>query len=114
MIWAAWTAVKLFAKRLPIGWWAALGAALAIVALVLWVRGAINDAASQGRTEGAQTQREADLRETIKRVEQSNDTRNQIKTEVERGSGDALYRECLRSARSPDSCKRFMPNRQAD
>lgn len=99
-----------FAKRLPVGVWAVLGALLAIGALVLWYRAAINDAASHGRTQGAQIQRDADLRETIKRVEQSNDTRQTIESEVRTGAGGAAYRECLRTARTPANCERFMPS----
>lgn len=50
------------------------------------------------------------LEETIKRVEKANEAR----TEIRDGVGDARYNQCLRTARTPANCQRFMPERPAD
>lgn len=57
------------------------------------------------REAGASGQREADLNETLKRTEQGNEVRTQIRDPGSR----ARYDECLRSARTPENCQRFLP-----
>src|SRR5687768_4408627 len=91
-----------------------LGTALLLGALCLWLdsREKADDAANQEI--GATVQREGDLRETIERTEQGNEAREEIKRDVDRGGGTVLYEQCLRTARTPANCERFLPERQAD
>lgn len=103
-------AARAFLKRVPWQVWAALGAALALLAVWAWHNSQVSEAATEGRKEGATAQRETDLIETIERTETANETREVIQGEVRAGSGDALYDQCLRTARTPANCKRFMPD----
>ena len=101
-----------FARKVPRWGWAALGLILALLAVWAWHNRQVSEAASEGREKGAQQQREADLTETIERVETANETRQAIESEVRNGSGDALYRQCLRTARTPANCERLLPERE--
>lgn len=90
------------------GWWIliAIGAlGLAYAALNLWIDKTIDTAKDAGATE----QREGDLRETLNRTEQGNEARNEIRDDV----GTARYDQCLRTARTPANCERFLPKLQA-
>lgn len=85
------------------------GSALAAFAL-LWALWAILAAREEAddkanREAGAAVQREADLRETMERVETANATRDEVR---DRGSR-ARFDQCLRSARTPANCERFLP-----
>lgn len=111
MMWIA-TALS-FAKRLPWQLWAALGAVLALLAVWAWHNSQVSEAATEGRKEGATQQRETDLIETINRTETANETRQVIESEVRTGSGDTLYRECVRTARTPANCVRYVPGGEA-
>lgn len=113
MIYAAWTAIRLFAKRLPWEVWAAVGALAAMLALVWWYKSAINEATAEGVAQGKQEQREETLTTIIERTETANEVREAISNEVRAGSGDELYAQCLRTARTPANCQRFLPGVQA-
>ena len=106
---AIWQTVKALAKRIPWQAWAALGAVLALLAVWAWHNRQVSEATTQGREEGAQAQRETDLVETIQRTEQANAEREVIQAEVRAGNGRALYDQCLRTARTPANCERFLP-----
>lgn len=101
------------AKRIPWQVYAALGAVLALLAVWAWHKGQVSDAASEGVQKGAQQQRESDLIETIERTEQANEARQVIQGEVRSGAGGNLYDQCLRTARTPANCKRFLPSGEA-
>jgi hypothetical protein len=113
-MWPLW-ALKAagFAKRIPWQVWAGLGAVLVLLAAWAWHNSQVSEAASDGLQKGAQQQREADLTETIDRTEQANDTRETIKDEVRAGNGAALYDQCVRTARTPANCQRFLPSGEA-
>ena len=89
-----------------------------IVALLgglwLWLdhREAVHDKANQEI--GAAVQREGDLQVTIKRTEQANETRDQVRRDLNAGGSRELYDQCVRTARTPANCVRFMPGGQAD
>lgn len=87
----------------------------ALVAGILWLQ-AREEADDEANQEiGAQIQREGDLRETIKRTEQGNEARTEIENGVVRSGGDrAVYDQCVRTARTPANCERFLPEREAD
>ena len=105
---AIWQAVKRIAKLIPWQAYAILGAILALLALWAWHNSQVTDAATEGRQDGAQAQRETDLVETIQRTEQANAEREVIQAEVRNGRGAALYAQCVRTARTPANCERFL------
>lgn len=65
---------------------------------------------------GAVVQREGDLRETLDRTEQANEARQAIREAIISGAGPdpVLYDQCLRTARTPANCERFLPRSEAD
>lgn len=67
--------------------------------------GALDRHDNTQRQAGAAQQREADLFETLNRTEQGNDARLQVRDPRSR----ARYDQCLRSARTPENCQRFLP-----
>ncbi len=83
---------------------AALGWALA--ALV----GAINHHDAAQRKAGVIQEQAHSMGETIKRTEQGNAAREEIR----RPDSSAKYDQCLRSARNPANCQRFVPERSPD
>lgn len=70
----------------------------------------------EAKQAGAVEQREADNKETINRVEQGNEARQTIEDDFKRDDGRsaAIYAQCVRSARAPENCERFLPERPAD
>ncbi|WP_132468728.1 hypothetical protein [Novosphingobium sp. ST904] len=91
---------------------AAIALAAACLAL-LWLWARSHDEKQQAA--GASAQREGDLRETINRAEQGNAARVEIQDAFNRGDGRsaAVYDQCLRTARTPANCERFLPREQA-
>ncbi|MBO9580341.1 MAG: hypothetical protein J7498_05570 [Sphingobium sp.] len=67
----------------------------------LWLSGVKHDAKQEGVTQ----ERTGALVETVNRMENASDTRRDIANPATR----ARYDECLRSARTPENCKRFLP-----
>lgn len=91
------------------GWWV-LAAVIALFAGWQLLK-AIERADDKRNQEiGAAVQREGDLRETIKRVEEANEARE----EVRNPAGSARYDECLRTARTPENCVRFLSGGETD
>lgn len=86
------------------GWWILI-AAIAITVAVAVINHAFDKVIENAEEKGASEQREGDLRETIKHVEEGNEARNAIS---DPGS-IAAYNQCLRTARTPENCKRFLP-----
>lgn len=92
-----------------VGWkaWALGGVAalLAIGGLYLWLTKAEESDDRRNQDIGRTIQREDDLRETIERVEQGNEARNDIRNYMR-----AKYDVCMRHDKgAPDSCRRFLP-----
>lgn len=102
-------------KFLGLARWAWLLIVLAALAGAIWWLNAAEKADDKANQEiGATVEREKALTETIKRTEQGNEAREEIKRDVDRGGGTVLYEQCLRTARTPANCERFLPERQAD
>lgn len=101
----AWLGLKAFG--LPRYLWIALALA-ALAVLILWINKAeeADDLHNQeiGRTE----ERLETTTEVLQRTETANAAREAI---TQSGpSGDRVrYDQCLRSARNPENCKRFLP-----
>ncbi|MXP24799.1 hypothetical protein GRI39_01900 [Altererythrobacter indicus] len=97
--------------------WIAVIAALVACAFVAVsvVDNALDDVVDTSKQAGASEQREGDLRETMKRVEEGDAVRNNIEREGQRGAGSAIYDQCLRANRgSSENCQRFLPERETD
>ena len=96
------------ASRIVMG----IGLAVLVIAL-LWFLVRSHD--EKQREAGASAQREGDLRETINRTEQGNAARVEIQDAFKRDDGRsrAVYDQCLRTARTPENCQRFLPEQQA-
>lgn len=82
--------------------WALSGvlAVIALAALYLWL-GAREEADDRANQEvGAAVQREADLQETVTRVERANHAEEQVRID------DAARRaSCMRHSRTPENCR---------
>ena len=104
MILAAWAAFR----ALPRGWHY-LAAAIAALGLLwaLWAYLAHREEADDRNNQaiGAERQRAENMAETIDRVEQANEARDDI-----RSSDHARYDQCVRTARTPANCERFLPS----
>jgi len=85
-----------------------LGVAALLGALWFWID-AREEADDQRNQEiGATVQREGDLRETIARTEKANEAREEIR-QVGPTGNRLRYDQCLRTARTPTNCERFLP-----
>ncbi|WP_156840263.1 hypothetical protein [Novosphingobium aquimarinum] len=92
--------------------WIAIVAAL-IAAAVLVIDSAIEDVIAVSKDQGATEQREGDLHETLNRTEEGNNARTEIEEGLGRADGRSrpVYDQCLRTARTPENCERFLPER---
>lgn len=86
-------------------WLLVLLAGAALAGAVGFLVTSVNRHDAVQREAGAAEQRAGDLGETVKRVETANEVRDQIRAPGSR----ALYDECVRSARVPAYCERFLP-----
>ena len=72
----------------------------------------IDNIRDDGVVQGANQERAITATKTLERVEISNETVEKVQKEITTGSGSLLYSECLRSARTPANCQRFLPSGQ--
>ena len=91
----------------------ALGATLlALVWLVAMTRffGAVDKIEQRG-WEAGKTHIEVKVQDQVlQNVSTANDTRQSIDAQTAAGRGAELHAQCLRSARNPENCKRFLPD----
>lgn len=87
--------------------WGLIGllAALLVGGAIWWFNDTVDDAHDAGVKQGVTAERIEAQAEVIKNVETANETR----TEVRDPRSRAAYDECVRSARNPANCQRFMP-----
>ncbi len=79
--------------------------AFGIVHALATIGGTIAENQTKQQQAGAASQRAQDLQTTLERTEQANVAR----TEIRDPDGRARYDQCLRSARTPANCQRFVP-----
>lgn len=83
---------------------------LAAIAVGAWLwfdaREKADDKANQEI--GGAVQREADLKATVENVEKANEATDLVRRDPARA-----YAECLRTARTPANCQRFLPRSEA-
>lgn len=94
-------------------WWILIAIA-AVTGLWFAYTATLDRMTETAKDAGAVEQREADLTETLNRTEQGNAAREEVRREVDAGSGSAVYTQCLRTARTPENCLRFLPKLEAD
>jgi hypothetical protein len=90
--------------------WLLLALVLAVVSLIIWAGAAEKADDQRNQDIGAAVQREGDLRETLQRTEEANAARSEIGDD----RGTARFDQCLRTARTPENCQRFLPGGGAD
>jgi hypothetical protein len=96
------------------GWWL-LAVVVAATALGLWLRASERADDQANREIGAAEQRQADLTATLERTEEAHAARAEIRDATQDGGrSSARYDQCLRTARTPENCQRFLPGRPAD
>lgn len=106
MIYASLTAKKLGLAK---GWWVLIALA-ALVAGYVWL-GAREEADDRrNQNIGAAVQREDDLRTTLERTNDASKARDDVRSDVD----GARYDQCLRTARTPANCERFLSGSKAD
>lgn len=78
---------------------------LAVVIAGIWFAIWLSGVKKEAKQEGVTQERTGALIETVNRMENASETRREI---ADPGSR-ARYDECMRSARTPENCKRFLP-----
>jgi hypothetical protein len=86
---------------------------LTLIVALVYLKRAENLDDAQNQEIGAAVEREKVLEETVNRVEKANDVREEISRNDDAGA-QLRYDQCLRSARTPANCQRFLPGGQAD
>lgn len=97
---------------LPRWAWIAIGVGLVLAALawaVVAVLDGLRDDRATAHDAGRTTQQAEDLKGVITSVEEANEVRSKVEAEARDGRGQHLYDECVRSARNPKNCQRFLP-----
>lgn len=99
---------------LPRYLWLILGIA-AIFAVGLWLAKAEEQDDRRNQELGATVEREEALGETLERTETGNAVREETRRTVDAGASSELHTLCLRTARTPANCDRYLlPERPAD
>lgn len=83
--------------------WVLIAAGL-IGALILWFNHAESVDDKTNQEIGATIEREKQLETTVTRTLEGNQAREEIRNDI----GDARYAQCLRTARTPANCQRFL------
>jgi len=83
----------------------ALIAAAIIGGVVWWFTDTVDDARSDGVKAGVTAERVEAQGKALENVQTANETRAAVRDQRSR----AAYDECLRSARNPANCERFLP-----
>lgn len=79
--------------------------ALLIGAAVWWFNDTVDDAHDDGVKQGVTAERVEAQGKVIENVQAANETRAAVRDDRSR----AAYDECVRSARNPANCERFVP-----
>lgn len=91
-----------------------LSAFCAVLALFLFFMSKLKDMRDEAFAQGQTQVREQASAAVIENVETSHEIRRQFDLEAARGSSDVIYANCVRSARTPENCQRFLPRGSED
>ena len=87
-------------------WLLIVGAVVAISGgFLLWLSNRDAGNVEKGKAE----QTVENLEETVNRVDQANEARDTIRVD----NGNARFDQCMRTARTPANCQRFLPSGEA-
>lgn len=78
---------------------------VAALALYVWAMSHHDETVETAVQQGREAQQRDDALETLNTVKEANDARSAVNDAGSR----ARYDECLRSARNPANCQRFLP-----
>lgn len=98
-----WDLLPKWAKLATVG--------LVLIGSTLLIMSKLSDIRADGEKQGAGQERTKNIDATLERVEISHEATEEIRKEATTGNGSLLYAQCLRSARTPTNCKRFLPQR---
>ncbi len=106
------TKILLWALGVPKQVWLGL-AALALLSGAVWYCDRqLDNRVEEAEEKGAEKERTIQLEETVKNVEKADEARKDIADKSP--LGDCIrYNQCLRTARTPENCKRFLPDVQS-
>lgn len=91
-------------------WWV-IALILALSLVVYKVTDFVGDYGDDQKEAGATTERNKQLEGTIKNVEKANEAEKSVQDPGP--TGDLTrYNQCLRTARTPENCKRWLPDVQ--
>lgn len=91
------------------GWWLLIVLAVLITSVII-ARGWMDRTIQTAIEAGAAEQREKTAETIIENARKANEARDEVRRDVD----GARYNQCLRTARTPANCERFLPARQAD
>ena len=89
-------------------------AAIILLSVGAYFTHSIKQLETEARVQGVNQERAEAAGEALKNLETARDATVQINIEAARGSGDLMYAQCVRSARTPANCQRFLPGGSAD
>jgi len=98
------------ANKLAAGIGALVVLGLLIFTISRFVSGTINKIEDMSKEAGAAKITNDNLEATLKRTEQGNEAKNEIRNDI----GSARYHQCMRTARTTANCQRFLPEQPAD
>lgn len=90
-------------------WGKYVAVAVILLGSALLVLTKIENIRSDGVATGVNQEQSKNIAVTLERVELSREVTDEIRKEADTGNGSLLYAQCLRSARTPANCKRFLP-----
>jgi len=108
----AWLTAKAF-LGVP-RWGLVLAGLIAVLLAIYLIADAEREDDRRNQDIGRAAEKIESTTEVLERTEQGNGVREDVEREAERGSGGALYEQCLLSNRgAAEVCERFLPQRPA-
>lgn len=105
------TGVGLFLKGISWQVWARLAALALVLGGVWYCSEQVDERVEQAEVIGATTERNVQLEQTIENVKKAEEAREDI-TDPGPVGDLTRYNQCLRTARTPANCERFLPSVQ--
>lgn len=105
------TAVGGFLKNISWKVWAGFAALALVLGGVWYCTEQVDERVEQAEEIGATTERNIQLEQTIENVKKAEDAREDI-TDPSPAGDLTRYNQCVRTARTPANCERFLPSVQ--